>query len=403
MKHLPLYILLITLIACQQVGTSVDKTVEKQFTGIQTLESPAGSHSEEPHLFVGGDGKMYMSWIVKDTMGRASLQYAVFSQGKWSEAQEIASGDDWFVNWADFPAMAVDKHGNKIATYLPKSSAGTYSYDVGMKVLPANAKEWSAEILLNDDGFEGEHGFVSMIPRPDSGFFVCWLDGRQGVDKGPMSLRGAFLNSKGENLREDALDLRVCDCCQTSAAWTENGPVVLYRDRSDQEVRDISLARFDQGQWRRSTPVFPDNWLINGCPVNGPKADALGNHLAVAWFSMPQDSPEVKLVFSADGGKTFEQPFLISKKTPLGRVDVAMRNENQAVVSWLDATESGASIRIAFVDREKGVLEQQKIADSDAGRKSGFPQMCIYEGKLYFAWTKVGDSPQIAFASLSLN
>ena len=38
----------------------------------------------------------------------------------------------------------------------------------------------------------------------------------------------------------EELDPKVCDCCQTAAAVTDDGPVVVYRNRSDQELRDIS-------------------------------------------------------------------------------------------------------------------------------------------------------------------
>lgn len=389
--------------ACRQEASIASNAEKTYFYDLEMGSSPAGLGSEEPNLFEGADGMLYMSWIVKDTSGLAILQYAAYANGSWSVPEEIARGTDWFVNWADYPAMAVDKEGNKIASYLPKSSAGTYSYDVAMRSRPAGATTWSEEWLLNDDGFDGEHGFVSIIPKPDSGFFVCWLDGRQGANKGPMSLRAAFLNPQGDKLREDVLDNRVCDCCQTSAVWPSQGPVVLYRDRSKEEVRDISIARLEAGQWRRGNPVFADNWQINGCPVNGPRADAKDNHLAVAWFSMPNDSAEVKLAFSSDNGKTFGEPIMIAHNTPLGRVDVELLDEQTAAISWLDETETGAAIWCAWVHREKGILAQQKIADTNAARASGFPQMCVHENVLYFAWTQAGEASQVAFASLALN
>ncbi len=405
-KQLSFLILLLScLMACQKNASSSSKPAEAVpdfFSKPEMIESPAGGGSEEPNLFVGADGKLYLSWIVKDSLGNASLQYAVGSGDHWSEAEEIASGDDWFVNWADFPAMAVDVQGNKIASYLPKSSAGTYSYDVSMKAAVKKSDGWSDAQLLNEDGFDGEHGFVSLLPRPDSGFFACWLDGRQGAEKGPMSLRAAFLAADMRKSREDALDLRVCDCCQTTAAWTTQGPVVLYRDRSETEVRDISIVRLVEGQWTPPMTIFADNWQIRGCPVNGPKADALGNSLAVAWFSMPQDSPEVKCIFSLDGGKSFQEPFTISRNSPLGRVDIELLDEDHAALSWLDETKTGAAIMLARIHRKKGMLDIQKIADTDPGRKSGFPQMTLHENVLYFAWTDLSEMTQIKMAKMPL-
>ena len=39
------------------------------------------------------------------------------------------------------------------------------------------------------------------------------------------------------------LDARACDCCQTDAAMTSAGPVVVYRNRTEEEIRDIYIAR----------------------------------------------------------------------------------------------------------------------------------------------------------------
>jgi hypothetical protein len=43
--------------------------------------------------------------------------------------------------------------------------------------------------------------------------------------------------------KEVLLDGRVCECCATSAASTPDGIAVVYRDRSKEEVRDISIVR----------------------------------------------------------------------------------------------------------------------------------------------------------------
>ena len=41
------------------------------------------------------------------------------------------------------------------------------------------------------------------------------------------------------------IDARVCDCCQTDAAMTSEGAVLIYRDRSDDEIRDLLRRRSD--------------------------------------------------------------------------------------------------------------------------------------------------------------
>ena len=121
---------------------------------------------------------------------------------------------------------------------------------------------------------------------------------------GAMTLRSAIVNGKGIISQRTELDNRVCDCCQTSATMTTNGPVVVYRDRSEEEVRDISIVRNVNAKWTQPQTVGLDNWKIAACPVNGPSVDAIDNTVAVAWFTVTKGIGDVRVVFSQDG----EQP-----------------------------------------------------------------------------------------------
>ena len=81
-----------------------------------------------------------------------------------------------------------------------------------------------------------------------------------------MTLRAATLDHVGTLYGETLLDERICDCCQTSAARTANGIVVAYRDRSDEEIRDIAVVRWQNGIWSVLQTVHEDRWHILGWP-----------------------------------------------------------------------------------------------------------------------------------------
>lgn len=85
-----------------------------------------------------------------------------------------------------------------------------------------------------------------------------------------MTLRYAAIDADGKLSDEAQLDERVSECCQTSAALTDQAPIAVYRDRSQSEVRDIYFVRQINGSWGSPQSVHADNWEINGCPVNGP-------------------------------------------------------------------------------------------------------------------------------------
>ncbi len=126
------------------------------------------------------------------------------------------------------------------AHWLPKTGEDYYAYDINITQSSNGGKTWEAPFSPHDDGVKSDHGFVSMLPWDDNRFFVTWLDGRNNFTTKEMMLRFALFDNDGLLYNEQAFDNRVCDCCQTSAVRTKNGAVVVYRDRSEEEVRDIS-------------------------------------------------------------------------------------------------------------------------------------------------------------------
>lgn len=388
---------------CKEASKPQQQIEDKDLT--KQVPSPAEAQSSLPHLFSNGN-KTLLSWIEKEGDSLTKFRYAEWEAEKWQKPQDILQGTDWFVNWADYPMIAENK-GNLWSHVLKKSTTGTYSYDVKQNVLPKGANAWETNLPLHTDGTPTEHGFVTVVPYKDA-FFVTWLDGRNTAankagERGAMTIRAAEVNADGGIHAEDELDASTCDCCQTTAAITDNGPVVIYRDRSSDEVRDISIVRKVEGEWTTPKLIHVDDWKIKGCPVNGPKAAALENQLVVAWFTEAQENPRVQLIFSSDGGANFDAPIQISKAKVLGRVDVLLVDKNTALVSWMETADKNAFLKVARVSRKGIISKHQVIATLNASRKTGFPQMELVENNLLFAWTDVSKSSstvQTAIVSL---
>ncbi|MEJ7779249.1 MAG: hypothetical protein WKF68_06635 [Daejeonella sp.] len=383
-----------------------EKKISVETDSLKILASPADSLSAEPYLFTDKNGVVYLSWIekIKET---SFLKFSSLSDNEWSKPGVIASGNDWFVNWADYPMLASDGEGNMIAHILEKNENGTYTYDVKLLSSSDKGVNWGPSRILHDDGKKAEHGFVSLLSHKEN-YFVSWLDGRNTAMEGgtghgdehhgAMSLRAASIDKKGLKSDEWELDNRVCDCCQTSAALTANGPVVIYRDRSEDEIRDIFIVRLVNGQWTQPKPIFSDNWKISGCPVNGPRADALGNSLAIAWFSSPDKTGRVQVIFSNDGGATFNAPVKINESETIGRVDLIMLNEKSAMVSWMEGSEIKAARVYSNGTKDPSMI----IASSSESRSGGFPQMTKSGNGIVFAWSDTKEKT-INTASLILN
>jgi hypothetical protein len=384
---------LIALIIAAFAFSCNNDNSEKKINAAEVKEfsSPAADSCAEPFLFTDKNGMVFLSWIEKKGK-EAALKFSSLQNDRWREPVTIAKGKNWFVNWADYPVIASDGSNGLLAHYLEKSDTAKFTYDVKLAVSADGGKTWGYSFILHDDGKKAEHGFVTIVPYRD-GFFACWLDGRKTAMEdnmshheghhGEMTVRAALLDKNGKKLNEWELDGRVCDCCQTTAAVTANGPIVVYRDRTDDEVRDMSIVRFVDGTWTAPQTIYADNWKINACPVNGPRTDAIGNNLAIAWFSMAGKNGEVKIIFSKDGGTTFNKPIRVDEGKPIGRVDVLMLDSATAMVSWMEAASIKAVKVHADGTRESSIM----IASSSDKRSSGFPQMTKSGSKIYFAWT----------------
>ncbi len=395
-----LYLLVLCVMGA---ACSAKKGSDVQTQPINSMTAPSRANSAEPSLFTGKDNIVYLSWVEKSD-DKATFKFSNLQNGQWSEPNIIASGNTWFVNWADYPMIA--NNGKQfIAHFLDKSGESTYAYDVKLTTSSDNGKSWVDPFVLNDDKKQAEHGFVTLLPYGDN-FFVTWLDGRntamEGMKgheghQGNMSLRAAIVDNKGSKISEWELDNKTCDCCQTSAAITANGPIVVYRDRSDEEIRDMSIVRLIDGQWTEPKSIHDDNWKIAGCPVNGPRVAAEGNSLATAWFSIASDTAKVNVIFSTDGGTTFGKSIRVDEGNAIGRVDIVMLDDRSVVVSWMEGTEIKAAKVYSDGRKEASMI----IASTSESRSRGFPQMTKSGNQLIFAWTDDKEK-NIKVASISL-
>ena len=392
------------MFGCKEAAKPTAAEVEVKV--VEELTSPAKESSALPHLMSNKDVAL-LSWVETSGDTLATMKYSELVDGKWQSSKNILTGTDWFVNWADYP-MITENNGSLWSHVLKKSTAGTYSYDIKMNVKPKGATEWKTDLPLHTDGTPTEHGFVSIVPFNDH-FFVNWLDGRNTEEnevgeRGAMSLRAGVVSVTGEMLEEYELDARTCDCCQTTSVITDNGPIVIYRDRSADEIRDISIVRQVAGEWTAPKAIHEDNWQIKGCPVNGPKVDALGNNVVVAWFTGAENAPKVQVSFSSDGGEVFTAPIVIAEGIIMGRVDVLWTDEDNAVVSWMEANDKSALFKAMIVRKDGTTSKQQVITKMADSRKSGFPQMEMVEETLYFAWTEqVAAVTQVRTAKMSVD
>jgi hypothetical protein len=344
---------------------------------VSPVAFPFGHNTSVPYVVADGNGGFDVSWFDR---GAKSFSFAHYDGTKWSKANVIARGN-LLDNRADYPSIAVS--GRTIFAQW-REGFGEEGATIRLARSSDGGATWSKPVTPHP-ALEREFGFVSMLPLANGSARILWLDGRASVHEGEgeTQLRAATMTPAGTLTDEVLVDGRVCDCCQTSMAMTSRGPLAVYRDRSDKEVRDIVVAAPQANA--HGGAVHADGWVIKGCPVNGPRIDAHGNNVAVAWFSAANDKPAVNVAFSRDGGATFAKPLQVDAGHPSGRVDVVLLDDgNSAVVSWVQRAGVGSHVMARSVSAAGLLGAPQKLG---SGNSVGFPRMARSKEQILAAWS----------------
>jgi len=377
---------------------------------VDELATPAGDFSGQAHLAVTPDGTVILSWLESTTGDGMALKFATLAAGgtTWSAARTLAEGENWFVNWADFPSV-VPMNDSVWAAHWLVFQDNFHAYDSVVAISTDAGASWSEPFLLNTDGSPAEHGFVTLFGQGES-IGAVWLDGRDMVVDGEFvyasptgellgtNLRYASFDFSGARQSDVALDALVCDCCQPDVALAAAGPIVIYRDRSLEEVRDIVVRRMVGGNWQPMQALPPDGWEIPGCPVNGPAIAAAGDEVAAAWFSAPGNQPFVRYARSHDGGASFSAALDIDTAGSFGYVDVELLGNGDAVVSWLRSAGDDLDFVTRRVSADGVVHPVERVAGIDSSQPLDFPQMVTAGERIIFMWTDYTTGSNVATA-----
>jgi hypothetical protein len=388
---------------------------------IAAVRSPVVANAGEPQLTVSNRGVL-LSWI-EHAGAKMTLRFAERTATGWSQPRTVASGDDWSVNGLDVPSVLRLSNGTVVAQWLRTSGAGLHANDLRLSTSKDDGRTWSAAFAPYHDEAPRQRLFPSLFEMPNGGFGLIWLTGagigaagaqmsdsnhargadhgRQqgtehqghgshqphgaGADMGNMALRFAAFDGAWKQIADLPVDPRVCECCSTAAVVTTDGVVAAYRNRSDDEIRDIYVSRFAEGRWSDPAVVHPDTWRIPACPINGPALSAKGRNVAIAWYTVKDDQGHAYVAFSRDAGRRFSEPVRLDDKASLGRVDVELLDDGSALASWVEVGDNGSQFRARHIAVDGTRSLAATISAVGASRTS--PRLASNGHELIFAWT----------------
>src|SRR5207244_2579561 len=132
---------------------------------VEPLPSPAGADSSEPHMTVSDRGAL-LSWIERAD-GTTTLKFAERTPSGWTAAMPVASGEDWFISYADPPIVLRRPDGSLVANWLVSTNRILEGSDLHLTHSSDNGKTWARSILPHHDGTKGQHAFPSFFELPD--------------------------------------------------------------------------------------------------------------------------------------------------------------------------------------------------------------------------------------------
>lgn len=334
-----------------------------------------------------------LSWIERNG-STTMLKFSERASFGWSPPTTAASGNNWFLSSADPPTVLRRPDGTLVASWLISTNPTYEGSDLYLSYSADNGKTWARPFTPHHDRTEQQHAFPSFFELPGRGLGVVWLDGRdvQPTDANPeggaMQLRYAAYDAQWKRTAEGVVDPRVCECCSTTAALTSDGVLTAFRDRSQKEIRDISVSRFENGKWTEPVRVHEDNWEVYACPVNGPRVSAMGRDAVVAWFTAKEDKGEAFAAFSSDAGRTWGNAIRLDDGSSLGRVGVQLLDDGSAVATWVEYANGQGQFRMRRIEASGRKSAAAAIAGTSAGRVSGVPRIARQGDELVFAWAE---------------
>lgn len=370
---------------------------------VEPLASPAGEDTLAPNLATEGN-RTVLSWLdINDDL--PALKFSERTPAGWSEPRTVVTNESLMVNPADVPIVRPLPSGALVAAWFEVNSDDGEAYDLEIARSTDSGRTWSKPVTPHHDGTKTQHGFASIVPAGSGGFLIVWLDGRAThpeartpAEAGSMTLRSAEFDANGQQRGESLVDARVCDCCPLSMTLTAAGPLVMFRDRSPEEIRDIAVSRLSAGKWTPSAVVHRDGWKIEGCPVNGPSLAAEGGSVAAAWFTGATGNGRAFAAFSKDSGVSFGSAVRVDDNEAVGRTQVQLLPGGAAAVLWIESPRS--QLRIRRIDPAGTRSVSMLISE---GMGSSHPRMSKDRDGLVVAWVdSSGSTTRIRTARASL-
>lgn len=343
-----------------------------------------------------GDGTLWLAWMAGGQVSVASSKDA----GRTFSPPVQVTRERLNLDWGpDARAKIVVDRGGNIAVafsiFRDEAFNGQVLYsrssDEGKTFAPLQP------ITANNES----QRFEAIGLSPDGALFAAWLDKRNRVpaQQSGKKYDGAglfFATSKdgGATYSEAQLATdNTCECCRLGLAFDHSGhPVIVFRNIFEGSIRDHAVVTFtDQGAPGPVYRVSQDEWQIAACPHQGPSLSiAPDGTYHVTWYTNGKVRKGLFYAQSHDGGKTFSDPL------PIGQADKALSRpyvisgpQGTAIV-WKEFDGEKTSVQL-MTSADNGKTWSQPRMISSTTDSSDHPLLVSDGRRYYLSWMTKAD------------
>ena len=344
----------------------------------------------------GQDGKLWLAWM-------AGGQVLVASSGDaghtFASPAQVTQGKldlDWGPDAR--PKIAVDRRGD-IAVAFSIFRDRAFNGQVLVSRSTDAGKTFDAPQPITDN-MESQR-FEALAFDADGTLFAAWLDKRNRVpaQQGGGKYDGAALffatsNDAGATYSQAKLAVEsTCECCRLGLAFDQAGhPVVVFRNIFEGSIRDHAIVTFADlntpGEVHR---VSHDEWQIAACPHQGPSLSiALSGTYHVTWYTNGKVRKGLFYAQSRDGGKTFSDPMPIGQpdKGP-SRPYIIAGPQGTAMV-WKEFDGEKTSVKL-MTSADDGKTWSTPEAIASTADSSDHPLLASDGRQTYLSWMTKAD------------
>ncbi|HRQ50275.1 MAG TPA: sialidase family protein, partial [Agriterribacter sp.] len=225
-----------------------------------------------------------ISWTETDSTGNKHFYF--------TSRMPIPIAPNTSIHEEGMPKIAFKGDGTMVAIYetsVPSAKSRFGLSDIQYVMSFDKGKTWTGcRSIQSDVPHTGSRSFGNIIRLDDGEIGVAWLD--TDPDDAHSGRPVKFARTNGKDGFGDAVLIEsfACQCCRTALSSDGQGNVsVVFRDLLSGSVRDISVSSSANNgrSFSKAVPFSNDQWVIDGCPHNGPSVVSSSEATYVTWFT----------------------------------------------------------------------------------------------------------------------